>query len=181
MIFIVCAVAALTIYNLRGNLSVLSTLPDHRLHHIDAAREEAKEIPFHEREHRLERRPRLERPGGTGALPACWVSFCDELLCNDGYLQLIVVCDIYAEVVGHFKIIRDAVKKPEHKSKVASAEQASSTAPLDKYHVVASVDGGLYTEWQIRICHYHYKKVLRNYPDSPMGGFTRLLHRQCPS
>ncbi|EIE20908.1 hypothetical protein COCSUDRAFT_18099, partial [Coccomyxa subellipsoidea C-169] len=48
------------------------------------------------------------------------------------------------------------------------------------YHVVASVDGGLYTEWQVRICYYHYKKMKRQYPDSPMGGFTRLLHRQAP-
>ena len=65
-----------------------------------------------------------------------------------------------------------------HKSKVA--DRASAAAPGDKYHVVASVDGGLYTEWQVRICYYHYKKMKRQYPDSPMGGFTRLLHRQAP-
>ena len=33
------------------------------------------------------------------------------------------------------------------------------------------------TEWQVRICYHHYKKMLQQFPDSPMGGFTRLLHR----
>ena len=72
---------------------------------------------------------------------------------------------------------RDAKLNDGQKSKVSRAEQASGAALEDKYHVVASVDGGLYTEWQVRICYYHYKKMLRDFPDSAMGGFTRLLHR----
>ncbi|BDA42463.1 H7M6 Hydroxyproline O-arabinosyltransferase PLENTY [Coccomyxa sp. Obi] len=143
IIITVLVVAALTVYNLRGNLSVLSTLPDHRLHHIDAAREEAEDVPFHEREHRLERRPRLERPADH-----------DE----------------------QGEPARDARLKDSQKSKVSRAKQASGAPLEDKYHVVASVDGGLYTEWQVRICYYHYKKMLRDFPDSAMGGFTRLLH-----
>ena len=74
----VLAVAAITVYNLRGNLSRLSTLPDHRLHHIDAARKEVENVPFLEREHRLERRPRLERAGETGASPIILPCF----ICN---------------------------------------------------------------------------------------------------
>lgn len=69
IVITVLAVAAVTVYNLRGNLSKLSKLPDHRLHHIDAARKEVQNVPFHNREHRIERRPRLERPGDTGATP----------------------------------------------------------------------------------------------------------------
>ena len=30
---------------------------------------------------------------------------------------------------------------------------------------------------QVRICYWHYKKMRRLYPESNMGGFTRLLHR----
>ena len=30
---------------------------------------------------------------------------------------------------------------------------------------------------QVRICYWHYKKMRRLYPESSMGGFTRLLHR----
>ena len=74
----------------------------------------------------------------------------------------------------------DGILNDGQKSKVGKADQASVAAPGEKYHVVASVDGGLYTEWQVRICYYHYKKMRREYPDSPMGGFTRLLHRQAP-
>lgn len=60
LIVILLTVGAITVYNLKGNLLVLSKLPDHRLHHIEAARREAQKIPFEKREHRLERRPRLE-------------------------------------------------------------------------------------------------------------------------
>ena len=78
------------------------------------------------------------------------------------------------------KTAGDGISNDGLKSKVGNADRASAAVPRDKYHVVASVDGGLYTEWQVRICYYHYKKMRREYPGSPMGGFTRLLHRQLP-
>ena len=33
------------------------------------------------------------------------------------------------------------------------------------------------TEWQVRVCYYHYQKMRRQFPGGAMGGFTRLLHR----
>ncbi|KAK9826707.1 hypothetical protein WJX74_011081 [Apatococcus lobatus] len=50
----------------------------------------------------------------------------------------------------------------------------------NKYHVVTSVDGQIYTEWQVRIHYYWYKQMRLQYPDSAMGGFTRLLHSGKP-
>eukprot|EP01026_Neomeris_dumetosa_P054104 TRINITY_DN4851_c0_g1_i2.p1 TRINITY_DN4851_c0_g1~~TRINITY_DN4851_c0_g1_i2.p1 ORF type:complete len:370 (-),score=13.63 TRINITY_DN4851_c0_g1_i2:54-1163(-) len=46
----------------------------------------------------------------------------------------------------------------------------------DKYHVVVSVSDSPYQQWQCLIFYYHYQKIKRENPDSPMGGFTRLLH-----
>ena len=60
MLLITSLVVLFTIYNLRGNFTALSRLPSNQLHHVDAARREAQTVPFTEREHRLERRPRLE-------------------------------------------------------------------------------------------------------------------------
>lgn len=60
MVFATSLTAIVTLLNLRGNLSLLSKLPDHRLHHVEAARLEAESVPFTDREHRLERKPRLE-------------------------------------------------------------------------------------------------------------------------
>ena len=54
------ATLIVTFLNLRGNLSILAKLPEQRLHHVDAARLAAHPIPFTDREHRLERKPRLE-------------------------------------------------------------------------------------------------------------------------
>ena len=53
-------IVLVTLLNLRGNLSLLSKLPEQRLHHVEAARLAADSIPFTDREHRLERKPRLE-------------------------------------------------------------------------------------------------------------------------
>ncbi len=174
MIITVLVVAALTVYNLRGNLSILSKLPDHRLHHIDAARKEAEHVPFHEREHRLEHRPRLERPAGTH-LP--FLASPNPLHVLEEVSLSLSLKYVHADHDEGGEPARDARLKDSLKSKVSRAEHASG-APLEhKYHVVASVDGGLYTEWQVRICYYHYNKMLRDFPDSAMGGFTRLLHR----
>ena len=66
-ILIALLVIAVTIYNLRGNISALSKVQVDGLHHIERARQEAQTVPFTEREHRLERRPRLEAEGGMRA------------------------------------------------------------------------------------------------------------------
>ena len=46
-----------------------------------------------------------------------------------------------------------------------------------RYHVVASVNGNVYTAWQARVCYYWYKKAREQDTAGVMGGFTRLLHR----
>ena len=64
----------------------------------------------------------------------------------------------------------------------ASAGEAasSSAAPRDgipdKYHVVLSSGGGGRALWQDEVCYYWYQRAKKAYPDSAMGGFTRLLH-----
>ena len=45
------------------------------------------------------------------------------------------------------------------------------------YHVIASVNGNVYTQWQSIVCYYWYKKARAVDKDGVMGGFTRLLHR----
>lgn len=61
MVFATALTAIVTFLNLRGNFSLLARLPtENRLHHVEAARLEAEQVPFTERAHRLERRPRLE-------------------------------------------------------------------------------------------------------------------------
>ena len=37
------------------------------------------------------------------------------------------------------------------------------------------------SEWQVRLCYYSYLKVKERFPDSAMGGFTRLLHTWVPA
>ena len=69
VILIAILVVIFTIYNLRGNFAALSRLPSNQLHHIDAARREAQTVPFTEREHRLERQPRLEFGEGGVSRP----------------------------------------------------------------------------------------------------------------
>ena len=46
-----------------------------------------------------------------------------------------------------------------------------------RYHVVASVNGNVYTAWQARVCYYWYNKAREQDTAGVMGGFTRLLHR----
>ena len=55
-------------------------------------------------------------------------------------------------------------------------ELENKEAPA-QYHVLATVDGAIYTQWQIRICYFWYKRVKADSPGSALGGFTRLLHR----
>jgi hypothetical protein len=70
-ILIALLVISVTIYNLRGNISALSKVQVDRLHHVERARQEALTVPFTEREHRIERRPRLEAEGGGLASCRC--------------------------------------------------------------------------------------------------------------
>ena len=61
IVLIVASVTVVTtLLNLRGNLSLLAKLPEPRLHHVEAARLAAESTPFTFREHRMERKPRLE-------------------------------------------------------------------------------------------------------------------------
>ena len=56
--FIVGLVAVVTALNfLMDNVRLMSSLPENR---VEQARREALQKPFYEREHRLERQPRLE-------------------------------------------------------------------------------------------------------------------------
>jgi hypothetical protein len=65
VVFATATTAILTFLNLRGNFSLLSRLPENKLHHLEAARLAAEAIPFTAREHRLERKPRLEASEAT--------------------------------------------------------------------------------------------------------------------
>lgn len=40
--------------------------------------------------------------------------------------------------------------------------------------------GCLDAEWQVRATFYWYQQMKKDFPDSAMGGFTRLLHRYGP-
>ena len=60
LVFVASVIAVFTLLTFRGATSLLATLHGHRLHHVEAARLEAEAIPFTERGHRLERKPRLE-------------------------------------------------------------------------------------------------------------------------
>ena len=60
--------------------------------------------------------------------------------------------------------------------KAAQQQQQATDEQRNKYHVVVSVNGNIYTQWQIRICFYWYNKVKAQNPGSAFGGFTRLLH-----
>lgn len=71
-------------------------------------------------------------------------------------------------------------EQPQQQKRTTASVTASGDTLENKYHVVTTVDGGVYTEWQVRIHYYWYKQMRLQYPDSPMGGFTRLLHRCAP-
>ena len=58
----------------------------------------------------------------------------------------------------------------------------STTSPMpasyveDKYHMIVSMDNTAYNHWMVQVCYYHYLKAKEAFPDSALGGFTRLLH-----
>lgn len=68
-------------------------------------------------------------------------------------------------------------QQPQQQKRTTASVTADTEALENKYHVVTTVDGGVYTEWQVRIHYYWYKQMRLQHPDSHMGGFTRLLHR----
>ena len=66
---------------------------------------------------------------------------------------------------------------PQQQKRTTASVTAETDTLENKYHVVTTVDGGVYTEWQVRIHYYWYNQMRLQHPDSSMGGFTRLLHR----
>ena len=58
---------------------------------------------------------------------------------------------------------------------VPDGEPPESEVIPDKYHIVVTSGGGVYSNWETEICYYWYLKV-KDQPGSSMGGFTRLLH-----
>lgn len=60
---------------------------------------------------------------------------------------------------------------------VCSADDSIIPRLRSKYHVVVTVDGSVYAQWQVRVCYFHFKKLKKAAPNSDAGGFTRLLHR----
>ncbi|KDD75792.1 hypothetical protein H632_c496p0 [Helicosporidium sp. ATCC 50920] len=46
----------------------------------------------------------------------------------------------------------------------------------DKYHVVLTAGSGVYAEWQSRVMYYWYQRMRSQYPESALGGFTRVVH-----
>ena len=86
VLFVVGLVAAVAGLNfILNNVTLLNKLPETR---VDQARREALQKPFYEREHRIERQPRLESgvhclSGQIGAneLPPC-LSFSEQRLDN---------------------------------------------------------------------------------------------------
>eukprot|EP00892_Ulva_mutabilis_P006047 jgi/Ulvmu1/3814/UM018_0025.1 len=47
-----------------------------------------------------------------------------------------------------------------------------------KYRVVVTADCGIYGRWQVLVHYYWYRRLKVDFPDSAMGGYTRILH--CP-
>ena len=56
-------------------------------------------------------------------------------------------------------------------------QQAPKVPGRQAYHVVASVNGNVYTEWQAIVCYHWWRKARAMDTQGVMGGFTRLLHR----
>ena len=135
VVLIAILVVIFTFYNLRGNFTALSRLPNTQLHHVDAARREAQTVPFTEREHRLERRPRLEFGEGGVEVPGPrhgWECYM-EWSRTDGST------DPVAMAIGGF------AQNPQQPRRSQQGSTASASSAQEKYHVVVSVDGGIYT------------------------------------
>jgi hypothetical protein len=142
VVFATSITAILAFLNLRGNFSLLSRLPENKLHHVEAARLEAELIPFTAREHRLERKPRLEASETkSGKIAGQWHSI------------VLVPREPWMTFPGNATGGKaDALLgKPSSRAEGSKMQQmgaASLNSTLDdKYHIIASVDGGLYTEW----------------------------------
>ena len=45
-----------------------------------------------------------------------------------------------------------------------------------KFHVLLTANDAPYQRWQSRVMYYQYGKLRRAFPDSALGGFTRILH-----
>jgi len=60
---------------------------------------------------------------------------------------------------------------------VCTAQEVCQIQPFTWPQTILSESYLLAAEWQVRICYYWYKQMKKEFPDSAMGGFTRLLHR----
>ncbi|XRB24320.1 glycosyltransferase family 95 protein [Pseudoscourfieldia marina] len=45
-----------------------------------------------------------------------------------------------------------------------------------KFHTVITANNAKYVEWQTRIAYHYWKEMKAKFPDSDVGGFTRILH-----
>ena len=45
-----------------------------------------------------------------------------------------------------------------------------------KFHVLLTANDAPYQRWQSRVMYYQYRKLRGSFPDSALGGFTRILH-----
>eukprot|EP00884_Botryococcus_braunii_P011356 jgi/Botrbrau1/20220/Bobra.31_1s0017.1 len=133
-------IALVTLYNLAFNGFEAFHSGDFLPSRFELEREQLLRIPFHQRRHRLERRPRLER--------------------DDGIIR----------PVRH----RDGLASVPTAADERNPTEIEDAAP--QYHVLVTVDGGVYNAWQARICYYWYKRAKAEDKHGAMGGFTRILH-----
>ncbi|KAK9797809.1 hypothetical protein WJX73_009693 [Symbiochloris irregularis] len=183
---------------LTDSFSLLSRLPDaSSVHRIEAARREAKRTPFEEREHRLERRPRLESQDVS--VGSHWTKQQEaaagshqqhkrkrRLDRQDAGLKIDRKAPDPFEMQHRYlppanppapKAVHDSPPVMEQPRQQAQQMKPPPTKEQrNKYHVVVSVNGNLYTQWQVRVCYYWYQKLRKEHPTSAIGGFTRLLH-----
>ena len=62
----------------------------------------------------------------------------------------------------------------EHAS--SRVEKKRRAKAKGKFHVLLTANDAPYQRWQSRVMYYQYGKLRRAFPDSALGGFTRILH-----
>lgn len=78
--------------------------------------------------------------------------------------------------------VTDKKKKKRLFSNLSSIVSKKPRKPKSsgKYHMVVTADQHVYNAWQVQVCYHWYKKMKEEYPESDLGGFTRLLHTGQP-
>eukprot|EP01026_Neomeris_dumetosa_P050618 TRINITY_DN4442_c0_g1_i3.p1 TRINITY_DN4442_c0_g1~~TRINITY_DN4442_c0_g1_i3.p1 ORF type:complete len:436 (+),score=45.77 TRINITY_DN4442_c0_g1_i3:43-1350(+) len=66
--------------------------------------------------------------------------------------------------------LNDLINKQDQKN-----TQNNNKIQNTKYHIVTVVQPAIYMEWQVWILYYNIQKLKQKYPESSLGGFTRLL------